>query len=84
LEKPEPGPRLLPIVLTHQLHVEGFIVTRFANRFGEGFRQMAHWLKEGKMKYREEIMEGFENTPKAFIAMLQGANTGKMLVRCAS
>ena len=81
-EAPEPGPRLLSQILIRQLRVEGFIVTRFANRFAEGFRQMAQWLSEGKLKYSEEIVEGFENTPKAFIAMLQGANTGKMLVKC--
>jgi NADPH-dependent curcumin reductase CurA len=82
LEKPEPGPRVLPQILVRQLHVEGFIVSRFAGRFAEGYKQMAQWLKEGKLKYREEFMSGFENTPKAFIAMLEGRNTGKMLVDC--
>jgi len=81
LEKPEPGPRLLPYVLVKQLKVEGFIVTRFQNRFGEGIAQMAQWMKEGKLKYREQVVEGFENTPRAFIGMLQGENTGKMLVK---
>jgi NADPH-dependent curcumin reductase CurA len=42
---------------------------------------MAAWIKEGKLKYREQIVEGFENMPKAFIAMLEGQNVGKMLVR---
>ena len=64
-----------------QLKVEGFIVTRFPSRFAEGIAQMAQWIKEGKLKYREQVVEGFENTPKAFIAMLQGENTGKMLVK---
>jgi len=80
LEKPEPRPPLFPIILTRQLRVEGFIVTRFAPRFAEGIAQMAAWVREGKLKYREQIVEGFENLPRAFIAMLQGANTGKMLV----
>ncbi len=81
LEKPEPGPRLLSYILVKQARVEGFIVTRFASRFPEGFGQMAKWLGEGKLKYQEQIVEGFENTPKAFIGMLQGENTGKMLVK---
>jgi len=81
LEKPEQGPRLLSHVLVKQLKVEGFIVIRFQSRFGEGITQMAQWIKEGKLKYREQVVEGFENTPKAFIAMLQGENTGKMLVK---
>jgi hypothetical protein len=81
LEKPEPGPRLLSQIVTRQLRVEGFIVTRFVPRFAEGIAPMAAWLKEGKLKYREDVMEGFENIPGAFIAMLQGRNIGKMLVR---
>lgn len=81
LEKPEPGPRLLPYTLVRQLKVEGFIVTRWQSRWGEGVAQMAQWLKEGKIQYREDIVEGFGNTVKAFIGMLQGENTGKMLVK---
>ena len=81
LEKPEPGPRLLGYVLVKQLKVEGFIVSRFASRWVEGITQMAKWLGEGKIKYREEVVEGFENTVRAFIGMLKGDNTGKMLVR---
>ncbi len=81
LDKPEPGPRLLGIVLVKQLKVEGFIVSRFQNRFMEGITQMAQWLREGKLKYREEVVEGFENTARAFIGMLKGDNTGKMIVK---
>ena len=81
LDKPEPGPRILSQVLVKQLKVEGFIVTRFQNRWVEGITQMAQWLREGKLKPREEVVEGFENTVKAFIGMLQGQNTGKMLVK---
>jgi len=81
LEKPEPGPRLLGFILVKQLKVEGFIVTRFQSRWAEGITQMAGWLREGKLKYREEIVEGCENTARAFIGLLQGDNTGKMLVK---
>jgi NADPH-dependent curcumin reductase CurA len=81
LEKPEPGPRLLSQVLVKQLKVEGFIVVRFQNRWAEGITQMAQWLREGKLKHREDVVEGFQNTTKAFIGMLQGENTGKMLVK---
>jgi NADPH-dependent curcumin reductase CurA len=81
LEKPEPGPRLLPYILVKQARVEGFIVTRFQDRFAEGIQQMAQWIAEGKLRYQEEIVEGFENTPKAFIGLLEGKNTGKMLVK---
>jgi leukotriene B4 12-hydroxydehydrogenase/15-oxo-prostaglandin 13-reductase len=84
LEKPEMGPRhLLPTLLVKQARAEGFLVFQFADRYAEGLKQMAAWMKEGKLKYREDIVEGFENTPKAFIAMLKGANTGKQLVKVA-
>ncbi len=81
LERPEPGPRLLQYILVKQLKVEGFIVTRFMSRFPEGIMQMAKWIQEGKLKYQEQIVEGFENTPRAFIGLLQGENLGKMLVK---
>jgi len=81
LQAPEQGPRLLSQILTKQIKVEGFIVTRFQERWPQGIAQMAQWLKEGRIKYHEDIMEGFENMPRAFIDMLQGKNTGKMLVK---
>ena len=81
MEKPEPGPRILATVLVRQLKVEGFIVTRFQNKMPEGIVQMAKWIHEGKLKHREEVVEGFQNTVKAFIGMLKGDNTGKMLVK---
>jgi NADPH-dependent curcumin reductase CurA len=81
LRAPEPGPRLLGQILVRQLKVEGFIVTRFQARWPEGIAQMAQWLRADKLRYREDIVEGFENTPRAFIDMLEGKNTGKMLVK---
>ena len=73
--------KLLGQILVKQLKVEGFIVTRFQDRWPQGIAQMARWIQEGKIRYREDIVEGFENTPRAFIDMLQGKNTGKMLVK---
>jgi NADPH:quinone reductase len=81
LPKPEPGPRLLGQILVRQLKVEGFIVSRFQERWPRGIAQMAQWIKEGRIKYREDIVEGFEKTPRTFIDMLEGKNTGKMLVK---
>ncbi|MEW6126268.1 MAG: NADP-dependent oxidoreductase [Acidobacteriota bacterium] len=85
LEKPEMGPRLiLGTLLVKQARAEGFIVSRFADRFPEGIAQMATWLNQGKLKYEETIEPGFENMPKAFLSMLQGKNTGKQLVKTAA
>jgi len=83
LEKPELGPRWLTTILRSQVRIEGFLVFQFLDQYETGQREMAQWIREGKLKYREDIMEGFENTPKAFIQMLQGANTGKQLVHVA-
>ncbi len=81
LEKPELAPRLWTNLLPTQSRAEGFIVSRFAERFPEGIQQMGKWLSEGKLTYREDIMDGLENTPKAFIRMLNGENKGKQLVK---
>ena len=83
-EKPETGPRLLAHLVVKQARAEGFLVFQFASRYAEGFKQMAAWLKQGKLKYREQFVDGIENAPRAFIGMLQGENTGKQLVRVAA
>lgn len=81
LEKPEMGPRLLPLVLTRQIKVEGFLVFQFAERYAEGLSKMTEWVRGGQLKYKETVMDGIENAPQAFLSMLQGGNTGKQLVR---
>jgi NADPH-dependent curcumin reductase CurA len=81
VEKPEQGPRWLWALIVKQARAEGFLVFQFADKFTQGIRDMAGWVREGKLKYAEDIVEGFENMPKAFIGMLQGDNTGKRLVK---
>jgi len=77
------GPRLLPHLLVRQVRAESFLVFQFAERYPEALRQLTLWLKEGKLKYREDIVDGIGNAPSAFIAMLQGRNMGKQLVKLA-
>ena len=81
LEKPEVGPRILPALLVKQARAEGFLVSQFAQRSAEGLQQLAKWVRERKIKYREDIVEGIQNAPVAFIGMLQGHNMGKQLVK---
>ena len=83
-DKLETGPRLLWHLIVKQARAEGFLVFQYASRYAEGLKQMAEWLKAGKLKYREQFVDGIENTPRAFIGMLQGENTGKQLVRVSS
>ena len=82
-EGPEMGPRWMFHLIIKRARAEGFLVFQFAERYAEGLAQMVAWLRERKLKYREQIVEGIENTPRAFIDMLCGANTGKQLVRVA-
>ena len=82
LKQPETGPRTsYMMLLIRQSSAQGFMVPQFSKKFPEGIRQMAEWFKEGKMNYREDIMDGLEHTPRAFIRMLNGENKGKQLVK---
>ncbi len=81
--KPEMGPRLLFNLIVKQARMEGFLVTKYFPRAKEGFAALAGWLREGRIQYRETIIDGIENTPRALIGLFHGDNTGKMLVRVA-
>jgi NADPH-dependent curcumin reductase CurA len=61
--------------------MEGFLVFQFASRHEEGRQRIARWIKEGKMKYKEDVVEGIENAPAAFIGMMNGENFGKLLIK---
>lgn len=77
------GPRLLWHLIVKRARAEGFLVFEYADRYGEARRQLAQWLKEGRISYRETVVDRLDNTPKAFIGLFTGENTGKMLVRVA-
>uniref|UniRef100_A0A1Q3FK32 Prostaglandin reductase 1 n=1 Tax=Culex tarsalis TaxID=7177 RepID=A0A1Q3FK32_CULTA len=64
-----------------QLRMEGFIVTRWVDRWTEGIVANLGWIREGKLKWQETVSEGFESMPKAFMDMLKGGNTGKAVVK---
>jgi hypothetical protein len=83
LEQPELAPRNLRFLIVHQARMEGFLVFQFAHRYEEGRQRMAGWIREGKLKYKEDIVEGLENAPRAFIGLMQGKNFGKLLVKIA-
>ncbi len=69
------------LVVTKRLRLQGFIITDHFERFGEFARQASEWLRDGRLQYRETIVEGIENAPSAFIGLLTGENIGKMLVK---
>jgi len=61
--------------------MKGFIVSDYAEKFPEAMKHIAGWLAEGKLTYSETIVNGFDNTPNAFIDLFEGKNTGKMVVK---
>jgi len=71
-------------LLIRRIKMQGFIVFEdFIDRFGDFFERMSVWLTEGRIKYREDVVDGLENAPEAFIGLLEGKNFGKLLVRVA-
>jgi NADPH-dependent curcumin reductase CurA len=71
-------PRLL---IVFRARMEGFLVSDYAHRFAEAERRLTRWLTDGMLRYREDVTEGLENAPQAFIGMLRGENRGKALVK---
>jgi NADPH-dependent curcumin reductase CurA len=78
-----PGPDMVS-VLRKRLLVRGFIVSDFAAKQAEFLRDVGEWARAGRVKYREDIVDGLEKAPASFLGMLQGKNFGKMLVRVAT
>nr|WP_174857589.1 NADP-dependent oxidoreductase [Streptomyces lydicus] len=77
------GPRNLVQAIAKGITLRGFLVSSYAGLKDEFTARMGGWLAEGRISYRETVVKGLENAPAAFIDMLRGANTGKMLVRIA-
>jgi NADPH-dependent curcumin reductase CurA len=81
------GPVLLPhlmrAILTKRLMIRGFIVWDFSARYEDFMRDVSAWVRDGHIKYREDVVEGLENAPRALIGLLRGENFGKLLVRVA-
>jgi NADPH-dependent curcumin reductase CurA len=78
---PAPGPNNLILIVGLSLTMRGFIVSNHFDMMPEFLGDMAKWAKEGKMKWRETIVEGIDKAPEAFIGLFKGENFGKMLVK---
>lgn len=77
------GPRIQWKFITTSSMMKGFTLGDYASEFRTGATDLGKWLQEGKLKYEETIVEGFENTPKAFLGLFEGTNLGKQLVKVA-
>lgn len=80
-DKPDVGLRAQPFMLVASALMKGFIVFDYADRYPEAIKQMGEWVLSGKIRYRENIVDGFENAPKALVGLFHGENIGKQLVR---
>lgn len=77
-------PLLMRTILVRRVEMRGFIIFHdFVHLFDQFFKDMSGWVAEGKIKYREDIVDGLENAPRAFIGLLEGGNFGKLVVRVA-
>jgi len=79
--QPAPGPRNMFMVVTKRLRMQGYIISDHYDRFPEFFARAQGWVRDGRLRYRETVIEGIENAPRAFLGLLRGENVGKMLVQ---
>jgi len=79
--EPLPGPTNLGLVISKRLTLRGFIIIDHQHRTPDMIADVSGWLREGKIAHAETIVDGLDHAPGAFIDLLRGANTGKMLVR---
>ncbi|WP_369600332.1 NADP-dependent oxidoreductase [Hahella sp. SMD15-11] len=76
------GAMLMRTILTKRLTVRGFIIfDDYGHRYDEFAKEMTEWVRTGQIRYREQIVDGLENAPQAFIGLLEGRNFGKLVVR---
>jgi NADPH-dependent curcumin reductase CurA len=79
--QPSTGPRMWRHILVARARVQGFLVVDYAARYASTLEQLAEWVRSGQIKYHEDIIEGFENMPRALIGLFRGENVGKRLVK---
>jgi NADPH-dependent curcumin reductase CurA len=75
------APKNYMSLLVNRARMEGFVVFDYADRYGEAAKALAGWLSEGKIKHREDIVEGFENFPDTLLKLFEGSNFGKLVLK---
>jgi len=74
-------PFIMRNILVKRLKVQGFIIFDYAHRQADFLRDMGEWVRQGRIRYREDVAQGLENAPAAFLKLLKGGNFGKQVVR---
>jgi NADPH-dependent curcumin reductase len=75
-----PGPNLRPLLVKRAL-IKGFLVGDYQHRLNDFLHDVSGWLQSGQLKYKEDVVNGLENAPRAFIGLLRGDNFGKLIVK---
>ena len=83
LDPPDPGPRYLFSMIANRVLMQGFIISDHLSLYPEFLAEVGGWLKSGRIKREETIVDGIENAPRAFLGLFSGDNVGKMVVRLA-
>lgn len=82
---PDRLPLLQSIILRNRIRMQGFIIfDDYAPHFDDFLQQMTQWVDQGKIKFREDLVDGLENAPQAFIGLLEGKNFGKLVIRVSN
>lgn len=81
--EPTPGPSNYINLLLKRGRMEGFVLTDYLDRYMEAVMALAQWVTEGKLKWKEDIVDGLENAPHAIHKLFTGENTGKLIVKIA-
>jgi hypothetical protein len=80
---PQGGPRSVTFMIARRVQMQGFLVGDFAHLFEPALERLGRWLADGRLRYREDVVDGIEQAPRAFIGLLRGENRGKLLVKVA-
>ena len=81
--EPQPGPRNMTMLVQKRLILRGFLVSDHGHLMGEFLREVPPAVADGRVQMRETVVDGLDNAASAFIGLLRGDNTGKMIVRIA-
>jgi hypothetical protein len=80
-DPPPTGPRVERHLLVKRARMQGFIVFDYPHRYEEAVRRLADWVRAGKLRYQEDILDGIEHAPGAIAGLYRGENLGKRLIR---
>ncbi|MFQ5915567.1 MAG: NADP-dependent oxidoreductase [Nitrospinota bacterium] len=83
-DPPPLGPRVDRRLLVNRARMQGFLLFDYRDRYSEGLTQMTEWVRQGRIKYREDIVDGLQNAPAALASLYEGKNKGKLLIRLGS